>query len=194
MGKLMKVWRPGAAGSAGDIIAEAPSENTETEVPSGEITSPVRTDGGVLTGRPILWRAGLQTFEKHPLFGVTREKLVPATVPELSNPAWEPDLTAGGVHNGYLTVLICSGITGTACLLGLCSCQCLQFPEGSCRKETEKTKERFDSDAAKGSNRAATSLPDHGTDGSEGSVSDQFLPVSFLAYRGISDSRWGGRL
>ena len=52
----------------------------------------------------------------------------------------------------------------------LCSCQCLQFPEGSCRKETEKTKERFDSDAAKGSNCAAASLPDHGTDGSEGSV------------------------
>lgn len=139
-GKIDEGMETGAAGSAGDIIAEAPSENTETEVPSGEITSPVRTDGGVLTGRPILWRAGLQTFEKHPLFGVTREKLVPVTVPELSNPAWEPDLTAGGVHNGYLTVLICSGITGTACLLAYVVVNVCNFRKAAAAKKQRKPK------------------------------------------------------
>ncbi len=72
--------------------------------------------GGILTGRPILWEAGGKTFCQNPLFGVTREGLYDEVVGNLSDESWSPDLQAGGVHNGYLTILISSGIVGSAIL------------------------------------------------------------------------------
>ncbi|MBP5292190.1 MAG: O-antigen ligase family protein, partial [Lachnospiraceae bacterium] len=67
---------------------------------------------GVLTGRPMLWYAGFRTFLESPVFGVTRENLSQRVGVNLTDPGWMPDLEAGGVHNGPLTVLICSGLAG----------------------------------------------------------------------------------
>lgn len=73
-------------------------------------------EGGILTGRPILWEAGWHAFLESPVFGVGRENLYERSMGYLSDPSWAPDLAAGGVHNGYLTLLISSGLLGTACL------------------------------------------------------------------------------
>ena len=73
--------------------------------------------GGVLTGRPILWEAGAKAFFDSPVFGVGRENLYEKTVPYLSDPSWSPDLKAGGVHNGYLTIFISSGLMGAVFLI-----------------------------------------------------------------------------
>jgi O-antigen ligase len=71
-----------------------------------------------LTGRPLLWQAGFAAFLDHPLFGVTRENLYDHVERHLIAPGWRADLAAGGVHNGPLTVLICSGAIGFALLAG----------------------------------------------------------------------------
>ena len=74
-------------------------------------------EGGLLTGRPILWKAGWKTFQSSPMLGVTRLGLYDQTAGNLSDPDWGPDLKAGGVHNGYLTILISSGLGGSVLLL-----------------------------------------------------------------------------
>ena len=67
---------------------------------------------GMLTGRPMLWLAGFRTFLESPAFGVTRENLSQSVALKLSDRGWIPDLEAGVVHNGPLTVLISSGLAG----------------------------------------------------------------------------------
>lgn len=69
------------------------------------------------TGRTQIWKAGLDVFKENPILGVGREgiayivpeKLVGGIENSLSN-----DIYAGGLHNIYLTVLVCSGILGFA--------------------------------------------------------------------------------
>lgn len=94
-----------------DTWAETGAEAEETAEP------PVDRGGGLLTGRPILWRAGWDTFRESPLLGVSHEELIQRAESHLSDPSWTPDLQAGGLHNGYLTVLVSSGILGAAALL-----------------------------------------------------------------------------
>lgn len=74
-------------------------------------------EDGMLTGRPMLWLAGFRTFLEAPVFGVTRENLSQRVGENLSDKGWMPDLEAGGIHNGPLTVLVCSGLAGFVPLL-----------------------------------------------------------------------------
>lgn len=75
-----------------------------------------RGSGGVLSGRTILWEAGVKAWMESPVFGVTREGMYASAVKHIENSAWHPDLKAGGLHNGYLTALVCSGIIGVMIL------------------------------------------------------------------------------
>lgn len=102
-------------------VSYLPDLVSDEKVESGYFSTPemaAEHRGGVLTGRPILWKAGSQAFLEAPLFGVGRENLYEKTVPHLSDSSWSPDLKAGGVHNGYLTVLISSGLVGSLFFLG----------------------------------------------------------------------------
>lgn len=73
------------------------------------------------TGRSLLWLAGLASFLDAPIFGLTREGSVLSI---LNNVGYLNDGSihynrslVGGVHNGYLTVLISSGIVGFIIIL-----------------------------------------------------------------------------
>lgn len=68
--------------------------------------------GGILNGRLDLWQAGLKVFLQHPFFGVTREGIYQYSVPYITLKWLDPNLHAAGLHNGYLMVLVSSGIFG----------------------------------------------------------------------------------
>lgn len=68
--------------------------------------------GGILTGRTELWKAGIQTFKESPLFGIARENVNIRVADNLEDDYWLRDLQRGGLHNIYITVLVCSGIVG----------------------------------------------------------------------------------
>ena len=74
-------------------------------------------------GRVMLWKAGLKAFLKKPVFGVTREALYDEVSPYLAEERMG-NLKRGGLHNIYLSVLVCSGLVGFTLLLifvlGLC--------------------------------------------------------------------------
>ena len=65
-----------------------------------------------MTGRHILWAAGVDARKESPLWGVTREGLFDVAVEHLEESEWETDLKNGGIHTVYLTILTCSGIIG----------------------------------------------------------------------------------
>jgi hypothetical protein len=68
--------------------------------------------GGILNGRLDLWQAGLKVFLQHPFFGVTREGIYQCSVPYITLKWLESSLHGAGLHNGYLMVLVSSGIFG----------------------------------------------------------------------------------
>jgi hypothetical protein len=100
-----------ASGNAGD---EASREDKRYDAWGRELRE---GEDGMLTGRPMLWLAGFRTFLEAPVFGVTRENLSQRVGENLSDKGWMPDLEAGGIHNGPLTVLVCSGLAGFVPLL-----------------------------------------------------------------------------
>ncbi|WP_434309611.1 O-antigen ligase family protein [Hominifimenecus sp. rT4P-3] len=111
----------GAFPAVREGVSYLPRLISEETAESGYFSTPemvAEHRGGVLTGRPILWKAGGRAFLEAPVFGVGRENLYEKTVSYLSDPSWSPDLKAGGVHNGYLTVLISSGLVGSLFFLG----------------------------------------------------------------------------
>ncbi|UZT81245.1 O-antigen ligase family protein [Caproicibacterium sp. BJN0003] len=68
--------------------------------------------GGILNGRLDLWQAGLKVFSQHPFFGVTREGIYQYSMPYITLNWLESSLHGAGLHNGYLMVLVSSGIFG----------------------------------------------------------------------------------
>ncbi len=107
-----------AGGKAGDEAGgnaeEASREDKRYDAWGRELRE---GEDGMLTGRPMLWLAGFRTFLEAPVFGVTRENLSQRVGENLSDKGWMPDLEAGGIHNGPLTVLVCSGLAGFVPLL-----------------------------------------------------------------------------
>jgi len=65
----------------------------------------------VTNGRVQIWRAGIKTFIKNPIFGVTREGLYDQVSPHLIEERLD-NLKKGGIHNIYISVLVSSGIVG----------------------------------------------------------------------------------
>ena len=108
------------AAQAADIAKEIAVDAQAADI-AADASDEMEGRGGeddILTGRPLLWQAGFAAFLDHPLFGVTRENLYDHVERHLIAPGWRADLAAGGVHNGPLTVLICSGAIGFALLAG----------------------------------------------------------------------------
>ena len=116
-----------AGGNAGDEAGGEAEDETGGETEEEASREDKRYDAwgrelregedGMLTGRPMLWLAGFRTFLEAPVFGVTRENLSQRVGENLSDKGWMPDLEAGGIHNGPLTVLVCSGLAGFVPLL-----------------------------------------------------------------------------
>lgn len=72
-------------------------------------------DGDVTSGRVLIWKASLEVFKEYPVFGVTREGLHDRIAPYLSESRLR-NVNNGGLHNIYLTVLVCAGLVGFALL------------------------------------------------------------------------------
>lgn len=88
---------------------------TKEEIEKEELTRMEELEerpGGILTGRTELWKAGIQTFKESPLFGIARENVNIRVANNLEDDYWLRDLQRGGLHNIYITVLVCSGIVG----------------------------------------------------------------------------------
>ena len=68
--------------------------------------------GGILTGRTDLWQSGVQSFMRHPVWGVGREGIYDACEPFLEDKTWQGSLYYGGLHNVFLTILVSSGLVG----------------------------------------------------------------------------------
>lgn len=69
-------------------------------------------DGGFFNGRVDLWDAGLGAFKESPVLGIGRENLYDRAEPHLEDKQWAKNLSVGGLHNIYLTILTCSGAVG----------------------------------------------------------------------------------
>lgn len=67
-------------------------------------------------GRVLIWQAGIEAWKKEPIFGVTRENLYDKASPYLVEKRLE-NLKGGGLHNIYLTILVCAGVVGFAIML-----------------------------------------------------------------------------
>ncbi len=68
-----------------------------------------------LTGRTQIWVAGLEVFKDNPILGIGREGIAYVVPLELSGGvenSLSNDIYTGGLHNMYLTVLVCSGAVG----------------------------------------------------------------------------------
>lgn len=68
-----------------------------------------------LSGREYLWEAALKVVKEHPIFGITYGNIQDYVIPVLGDCEGVnlvDQLKAGGLHNGYITVLLSSGIVG----------------------------------------------------------------------------------
>lgn len=73
-----------------------------------------------LSGREYLWEAALKVFKDYPIFGITYGNIQDFVIPMLGNCEGVnlvDQIKAGGLHNGYITVLLSSGFVGFALFL-----------------------------------------------------------------------------
>ncbi len=91
------IFKPGGTPQKGPVLSEREDI--------------VKEDGDVTNGRTDIWKAGYRTFKKYPVFGVSREALSDQTAKYLDEDR-QPNLVRGGLHNIYLSVLVCSGAAG----------------------------------------------------------------------------------
>ena len=73
-------------------------------------------EGGILTGRDDLWKAGIKALGQSPILGLGRENIANETEKYLEGENWKESLHIGGLHNIYITVLVSSGILGFSLL------------------------------------------------------------------------------
>lgn len=84
------------------------------EVTKGDLARE-STSLSFLSGREYLWKAAFEVFKEHPIFGVTYGNIQDFVIPALESCDGVnliDQLKAGGLHNGYITVLLSSGIVG----------------------------------------------------------------------------------
>ena len=74
-------------------------------------------EGGFLNGRIFLWTAGVKTWEKSPIWGVTRENIYEMGKNYVEGDNWHSSLRKGGIHNIYVTILASSGLLGSIIML-----------------------------------------------------------------------------
>lgn len=68
-------------------------------------------DGGILTGRAYLWKAGLKALEQSPLFGISKAATYDYSKEYIEDPQWLEHLEVS-LHSVYITVLVASGWIG----------------------------------------------------------------------------------
>lgn len=73
-------------------------------------------EGGILTGRDDLWKAGIKALGQSPVLGLGRENIANEAEKYLEGENWKESLHIGGLHNIYITVLVSSGILGFSIL------------------------------------------------------------------------------
>lgn len=68
-------------------------------------------DGGMLTGRLYIWEAGLKAWSRAPIFGISKNTIYDYSKEYIEDKQWLIPLETS-LHNGYVTVLVASGIVG----------------------------------------------------------------------------------
>ena len=68
-------------------------------------------DGGILTGRLYIWKAGLKAWQRSPIFGISKNTIYDYSKEYISDKQWLIPMETS-LHNGYITVLVASGIVG----------------------------------------------------------------------------------
>lgn len=68
-------------------------------------------DGGLLTGRTYIWKAGLTALKQSPVFGLSKEATYDYAKGYIEDAQWLEHMEAS-LHNVYITTLVASGIVG----------------------------------------------------------------------------------
>ena len=84
-------------------------ENKKVELTRLEVLE--GRDGGILTGRLYIWNAGIRAWLKSPVFGISKNAIYDYSKEYIQDKQWLIPLETS-LHNGYLTVLVSSGIVG----------------------------------------------------------------------------------
>ncbi len=130
---LIAIMDPARAlfSNIGGIFSSKDAEVSRTAEPELQETAAVSEDNidemieqekaslnGVLDGRGEIWNAALDVFSENTMLGITHEAIPEHLGSLVTNEKWAGRLKAGSVYNGYLDVLLSSGLTG-AVFLGL---------------------------------------------------------------------------
>ncbi len=83
----------------------------EEEVSLKRIDAEKIAEQDATNGRSEIWRAGLQIFKDHPIWGIGSENVDKKAEEYLSGDRYK-NLLKGGFHNSYITILVSSGIIG----------------------------------------------------------------------------------
>lgn len=73
-------------------------------------------DGGILTGRTYIWKAGLSALKESPLFGVSKAAIYDCAKDYVDDEQWLEHMEVS-LHNVFITVLVASGWVGLALFL-----------------------------------------------------------------------------
>lgn len=68
-------------------------------------------EGGFLTGRTYIWKAGLTALKQSPIFGISKEATYDYAKVYVEDEQWHKHMEAS-LHNLYITVLVASGTVG----------------------------------------------------------------------------------
>ena len=68
-------------------------------------------EGGLLTGRMYLWKAGLSALKESPILGISKEATYDYAKEYIEDEQWLEHMEAS-LHNVYITVLVASGVIG----------------------------------------------------------------------------------
>lgn len=108
-------YAPGAIKYVDRMLDDSGHKKNKNKIEKEELTRLEELEerpGGVLTGRTVLWKAGIKTYFEAPLFGITRENISENVSKNLDDDYWLRDLQRGGLHNIFITVLVSSGAIG----------------------------------------------------------------------------------
>ena len=106
--KIMNYLATSGADSVGENTTNTESKE-KVELTRLEVLE--NRDGGMLTGRLFLWKAGIKAWEKSPVFGISKNAIFDYAEEFVSEKQWRIALEVS-LHNGYLTLLVASGIVG----------------------------------------------------------------------------------
>ena len=102
--------------TAADKTTAAKKTTAADKTTAAETESAEKTLDSTLTGRLSIWKAALQAYREHALFGITDEGITIRVGEILDGTGWGVHLQGGGAHNVYLETLVASGTVGALCM------------------------------------------------------------------------------